>query len=168
MKSTRILERCKKSFAVVCPHLVNPHIGAVACRDAVAEPLMRALVYDDEFEPPSDADFWSSQIAILEMIAVGDCGLNFDAGVKSLDELIAISGERILAEVVLVALQHILHLDELPIWLFQIFRKHVVIQGKPLVSVAKVDILSYVQRYVIVIDRVLHDFRRNIKFVQNS
>src|ERR1700679_3078690 len=71
----------KEPFTVVSPPLVNPHIRAVARRDAVAEPLMCALMHDDEVESRPDAGFWSSQIAILEVVAVGDCGLIFNAGV---------------------------------------------------------------------------------------
>ena len=148
----------EEGLAVVGPAFVDPHVRAVARGDAVAEPLMRALVHDDEVEPCADAGLGAAKVAVLEVVAVGDRGLVLDAGVQGFDELVAVAVEGILAEVVLVGLQHVLHLDELVLRLVEVFGEDEVVERERAVlvgvGVVEVDVGADVQRDIVVVDGI--------------
>src|SRR5207237_3888509 len=95
--------------------LVDPHVGPVGRRDAIAEPLVPALVDDDEVEARADADAGvvAPAVAVPEAVAVGDRTLVLHAGVGHLDQLVAVLLERVLAEIVLVGLEPPLRLRAL-------------------------------------------------------
>src|SRR5262249_10965722 len=102
--------------------LVNPHIGGIGSRDAVAEPFVRALVNDNEIESRTDsyAGPIPPQVTVLEEVSVSDGALMFHAGIRRVDQFVAIFGERIRAEIVLVRLKHFFSLRELRSCLFEI------------------------------------------------
>ena len=87
------------------PAFLNPHVRHVGGGDRVAEPLVRALVNDDEVELQADADAGpvAFEVAVGEAVAVGDRALVLHAGVRHFDQLVAVLLERILAEEFLVA-----------------------------------------------------------------
>jgi len=102
---------------------VDPHVGLVGGGDAVAEPLVRAFVDDDEVEPGADADAGpvALQVAVGEVVAVGHGALVLHAGVGHFNQLVTVLPERILSEVVLKGLQHALGLCELLPGLVEVF-----------------------------------------------
>ena len=119
-----------EAFEVGGPALVDPHVGAVGGGDAVAEPLVAALVDDDEVEAEADADAGpvAAEVAVLEEVAVGDGALVLHAGVGHLDQLVAVAREGIFAEVVLVGLEHAFGLRELHLGFVEVFGQHVEIE----------------------------------------
>jgi hypothetical protein len=98
----------------------------------VAQPLVRAFVNDDEVESQADAHAGpiAFEIAVREMIAVGDGTLVLHAGVRHFDEFVAVFLEGILAEIVLERLEHALGLRELFFRFVQIFGKRIEIERK--------------------------------------
>src|SRR6185312_14223210 len=59
-------------FKVSGPALMNPHVGAIGGGDAVAEPLVRALVDDDEIklEAPGSVGPVAVEITVGEAVSV--------------------------------------------------------------------------------------------------
>ena len=76
-----------QAFEVGSPALVDPHVGFIRGRDGVAEPLVAALVDDDEVEARADADAGpvAVEIAVGEVVAIGDGALVLHAGVRDFD-----------------------------------------------------------------------------------
>ncbi len=111
---------------------MDPHVGAVGGGNGVAEPLVTALVDDDEVEAWRDADAGpvAGEIAVAEAVAVGHSGLVFHAGVGNLDELVAVAREGVLAEVVLEGVEHALGLRELGPGFVEVFGQSVEIQSE--------------------------------------
>ena len=70
-----------EAFQICRPAFVNPHVRAVTGCDGVSEPLVPALVNDDEIELETDADARpvALQIAVRKVVAVGDCALMLHA-----------------------------------------------------------------------------------------
>ena len=75
----------------------EPHVGHVGGTDAVAKPFVSARD-DDEVETSRNADAGpiTLQIAVREMIAVGDSRLVLHAGVGRLDQFVSVFLEWIL------------------------------------------------------------------------
>ena len=110
---------------------MDPHIRTVSRRDAVAEPLVPALVNDDEVKSrayayPRPVAF---EVSIDEMVPVGNSALMLHAGVGHLHQLIAIFLEGIIAEVVLESAEHRFYLCELFFGLVYVFGQRVEIHG---------------------------------------
>ena len=136
---------------------MDPHVGFVGGGDGVAEPLVAALVDDDEVEARADADAGpvAVEIAVGEVIAVGDGALVLHAGVGNLDQFVAVFFEGILAEVVVVGLHHAGDLGELALGAFEVLGEDVVVEWQTLEVVAEVDVVADVERYVVVVDGVM-------------
>ena len=119
-----------KAFEIRRPSFVNPHVRRVGGGNAVAEPLMAALVNDDEVESHADADAGpvAPQVAVLEKVAVGHRALVLHPRVRRLHQLVPIFGKRILAEVVLKRLDHPPRLRKLHLRFIQILGQHIEIQ----------------------------------------
>ena len=112
------------------PAFVNPHVRHVGGRDGVAEPLVPALVDDDEVELQADADAGpvALEVAVREAVAVGDRALVLHARVGHFDQLVAVLPERVLAEVLLECLEHRPGLRELALRLLQVSGQHVEVE----------------------------------------
>src|SRR5207247_4372688 len=102
-------------LGVVGGPLVAPHVRLVLHRDAVAPPLVGALVHDDEVpgEPRARPGEVAPAIAVLVMIAVGDRALMLHPQVRRLDQLVAVLIPGVGPEPALEALEHRLRLLEL-------------------------------------------------------
>ena len=137
---------------------MNPHIGSVGGGDAVAEPLMRALVDDDEVESEADAGARpvAPQVAVGEVVAVGHRALVLHAGVGHLDQLVSIFRKRIVAEIVPKDLQHAFGLGKLLFRLRLVFRQHVKIERQIAQPVGEVHVVADVQRDVVVVDGIVN------------
>ena len=87
------------------------------CRDAVAPPLMRALVHDDEVPLQCRARCPTGRGpgSRSRTVAVGHGALVLHAQMGRFDQLVAVRVPRIRAEPVLEALQHRLRLRQLPL-----------------------------------------------------
>ncbi len=147
-----------EAFEVGGPALVDPHIGGVGGGDGVAEPLVCGLVDDDEVEARAYADagpVGRDEVAVLEVVAVGDGGLVLHAGVGDLDEFVTIFGKGIWAEVVLVGLQHAAGLGELAFGFVEVFGEGVEVEGKGAEFVGEVLVVANVERDVVVVDGVV-------------
>ena len=107
------------------------------------------------FEADADAGPVALEIAVGEVVAVGDGALVLHARVRHLDQLVAVLLERVLAEVVLVGLEHRLGLRELPLRLVEIAGQHVEIERQVAERVGEVHVVADVQRDVVVVDRIL-------------
>ena len=144
------------AFGVSRPAFLNPHVGDVAAGDAVAEPLVRAFVDDDEVELQADPDARpiSFEIAVGKAVAISDGALMFHPGVRNFDQLVAIPLERVLAEILLKCLHHRFGLCELAFGLLQIFRQAVKIHGQIAQPIAEMFIRADVERHVVVVDRI--------------
>ena len=72
---------------------MDPHVRHIRGGDAVAEPLVRALVNDDEIESQADAHAGpvAPQVAVLEKIAVRHRALVLHARVWHLNQLVSVS-----------------------------------------------------------------------------
>ena len=146
------------AFEIRRPALLDPHVGDVGGGDRVAEPLVAALVDDDEVELQADADAGpvALEIAVGEAVAVGDGALMLHPGVRHFDQLVAVLAEGILAEVVLERLDHRLGLGELHLGLVEAARQHVEVERQIAEPVREVHVVADVERDVVAVDRVLH------------
>ena len=140
------------------PALLDPHVGPVGRADAVAEPLVAALVDDDEVESGADphARPVAPQVAVREPVPVGDRALMLHPGVRHLDQLVAVVLERILAEVVLEGFEHPLGLRKLLLGLLQVLRQRVEIEREVAQLVVEMHIVADVQRHTVIVDRIAH------------
>src|SRR5205814_4904235 len=104
-----------EALGIIGEALLHPHVGGILRRDVVAEPLVPALMHDDEVPLQSQAGGReiASQVAVLVMIAVGDGALMLHAEVRCLDELVAVRIPWVRTEPVLEAGEHGLDLLEL-------------------------------------------------------
>src|SRR6202041_1175740 len=98
--------------------------------DAVAEPLMRALVDDDEVESQAEAAAHpvAPKVAIGEVVAVGHCTLMLHPGVGRFNQLVAVLRKGIVTEIVSKYLQHPFGLAKLLFRLGLVFRQHIEIK----------------------------------------
>ena len=91
------------------------------------------------------------------MIAVGDRALVLHAGVRRLDQLVAVFLEGILAKIVLVTPRASrLRLRELFLGLVQVFGQRVEVERQVAQPIAEVHVVADVQRDVVVVDWILH------------
>ena len=133
------------------------HISAgIGGGNAVAEPLVAALVDDDEVEARADADSSpvAAEVAVLKQVAVGDGALVFHAGVGGFDEFVAVLREGVFAEVVLIGLKHAFGLGELGFGFVEVGGQGVEVEGHVTEAVAEVDVVADVERDVVIIDGV--------------
>ena len=150
-------------LGVVREALVQPHVGVVLRRDAVAPPFVCALVHNDEIplQAQSRARQVAAEIAVEVMVAIGDGALMLHAQVRRLHELVAIGVPRIRPEPVLKAPQHGNHLLELSPRGIGVIVERPEIECQPprfaVQRIAEVSIPARVDRHVIVVDRARHE-----------
>ena len=109
---------------------MNPHIRRIGGRDAVAEPLVPALVNDNEVEAQADARAGpvAPHVAVREAVSVSHGALMLHAEIWYFNQLVTIFRKGISSEVVLIRLQHPFRLRKLALCLIQILGQYIKIQ----------------------------------------
>ena len=139
---------------------MHPHVGVVLRRDVVGEPLVRTFMHDDEipFEPESGARTVATAIAVAKTITIRDGRLMLHAGVRDLDEFIAVLVPRVRSEPVLEALHHRAYLRPLSLRVGQIVVERPVVERQvalePRVHLAVVRVVPRSHGDRVVVDRI--------------
>ncbi|MBV6504872.1 MAG: hypothetical protein ILNGONEN_00427 [Syntrophorhabdaceae bacterium] len=135
------------ALGVRAPAFLNPRVGHVVGRHAVAKPLVPAFVNDNEIELRAhpDAGPIAAEIAVLKQIAVAHRALMLHAGIRHFDQFVAIFFESILTEMFLKAFDHRLGLAELALRRFEMIRQRIKIQRQIAKLIAKMRVLRNIQ-----------------------
>src|SRR5450432_2802760 len=80
-----------QNFGITGESFLYPHIRNVLCRDAIAEPLMSALMHDDEipFHAPGRAVVAPAQVAVLKTVAIGYGALVLHTKMRGFHQLVS-------------------------------------------------------------------------------